>query len=178
MGAIKFRQHCGSAVRFEIPEGDNRPRHICGPCGHIHYENPRIVVGAVCLWDGKILLCKRAIEPRSGFWTVPAGFMEMGETAEEGAARETKEEALATIEIDSLLGAYSVPRIGQVHLFYAARLAQGAFGVGQETLEAMLVGFDDIPWDQLAFPSVDWALHLHREWSRGQGAVWQPRVAP
>lgn len=164
MAPILFCSRCGAQVRLEVPEGDNRERHVCATCGHIHYENPRIVVGAVCVWEDRILLCRRAIEPRSGFWTVPAGFMECGESAEEGAAREALEEALATIEIESLLGAYSVPRIGQVHLFYSARLAGGRFGVGHETLESRLVRYEDIPWDEIAFPSVEWALRLHHDY--------------
>lgn len=161
---MNYCTRCGSPVRLEIPEGDNRERHVCSGCGLVHYENPRIVVGAVCTWEEKILLCKRAIEPRSGFWTVPAGFLECGESAEEGAAREALEEALATIEIESLLGAYSVPSIGQVHLFYAARLEGGRYGAGHETLDARLVPYEAIPWDDIAFPSVAWALRLHRDY--------------
>ncbi|MBM3266101.1 MAG: NUDIX hydrolase [Candidatus Sericytochromatia bacterium] len=176
-GSIRFCTHCGAAVRLEIPAGDNRERHVCPTCAHIQYVNPRIVVGAVSAWEGRLLLCRRGIEPRSGFWTVPAGFMELGESAEEGAVRETLEEACAQVEIAALLGAYSVPRIDQVHLFYAARMLEPAHGSGAETLEARLATWDEVPWEELAFPSVRWALEIYREYAASRREAWQPRAA-
>jgi ADP-ribose pyrophosphatase YjhB (NUDIX family) len=142
---------------LEIPPGDDKQRRVCQRCDFIDYQNPRIVAGAVVLKDDKILLCKRAIEPRKGCWTLPAGFMELGESVEEAAKREAQEEALATIEIDRLLAVYSVPRIGQVHVMFRAHL-HGDFGVGPESEEVKLVDWKDIPWSDLAFPTVVWAL--------------------
>lgn len=145
-----------------IPEGDNRPRLVCPDCGYIAYENPKIVVGAVCEHDGRLLLCRRAIEPRIGFWTVPAGFLEMGEHIAEGAAREVREEACAEIEITGLIGMYEIARIGQIHVFYRARLASPHFAAGHETTDAALFAWENIPWDEMAFPSVVWALNQSR----------------
>ncbi len=150
-----------------VPEGDNRERLVCGRCEFIHYQNPKIVAGAVCTWnDGrgndKILLAKRAIEPRKGFWTLPAGYMELGETTEQAAQREAMEEACATIEIERLLAMYSVARIGQVQIMYRARLVSDDIAAGVESEEVALVDFNDIPWTELAFPTVVWALaHFH-----------------
>ena len=142
---------------LEVPEGDDKQRSVCQTCTFIDYQNPKIVAGSVVLKDGKILLCKRAIEPRKGFWTLPAGFMELGESVEEAAQREAQEEALADIQIDRLLAVYSVPRIGQVQVMFRASL-QGDYGVGPESEEVKLVEWKDIPWSQLAFPTVVWAL--------------------
>jgi len=142
----------------EVPDGDDRERHVCDSCGWIHYVNPKIVVGAVCMWQDKLLLCRRAIEPRRGYWTIPAGYMEENETTQEGAAREAWEEACARIEIGALIGVYSIPRISQVHMIYRAVLPQPEIDVGVESLEVALVDWDDIPWDELAFPTVRWAL--------------------
>jgi ADP-ribose pyrophosphatase YjhB (NUDIX family) len=141
-----------------IPEGDNRERLVCGRCEFIHYQNPKIVAGSVATWGTKILLAKRAIEPRKGFWTLPAGYMELGETTEQAALREAREEACATIEIDRLLAMYSVPRIGQVQIMYRARLVSPDVSAGEESEAVALVERQDIPWDQLAFPTVVWAL--------------------
>ena len=146
-----------------VPEGDTKERLVCRECGFIHYQNPTIVVGTVATWDSRILLCRRAIEPRVGFWTIPAGFLEQHETPEEGAAREAREEACAEIEIDGLLGVYSVARISQIHLLYRARLSSPAIAPGPESLDVALVPLDDIPWRDLAFPSVAWVLERHRE---------------
>ncbi|MBU6373063.1 MAG: NUDIX domain-containing protein [Alphaproteobacteria bacterium] len=148
--------------RLETPEGDDRQRQVCGTCGFINYVNPKIVVGSVVTHGDKILFCRRAIEPRRGFWTLPAGFMEEGETVEEGAMREAREEACATIEIDGLLAVYSIPRISQVQLMFRARLVDSAVAPGPESLEVALLGWDEIPWSELAFPSVKWALEQHR----------------
>ncbi|MFN3213032.1 MAG: NUDIX domain-containing protein [Henriciella sp.] len=147
---------------LEIPEGDDKERSVCQRCEFIDYQNPKIVAGAVVLKDDKILLCKRAIEPRKGFWTLPAGFMELGESVEEAAQREAQEEALAQIEIDSLLAVYSVPRIGQVQVMFRAKLL-GDYGVGPESEEVKLVEWKDIPWSELAFPTVVWALTHYAE---------------
>lgn len=146
-----------------IPEGDDRHRHVCAACETIHYHNPKIVVGSVCTLDDRLLICRRAIEPRLGFWTIPAGYMELGETAEDGAIREAWEEARARIAIDGLLAVYSVPRIGQVQLLYRARLLDPAVEAGPESLEVKLVAWDEIPWDDLAFPTVHWVLRRARE---------------
>ncbi|SDF90466.1 ADP-ribose pyrophosphatase YjhB, NUDIX family [Limimonas halophila] len=148
-----------------IPEGDDRHRLVCGDCGFIHYENPKIVVGAVCYApDERILLCRRNIEPRLGTWTMPAGYMELGEAAETGAAREAWEEAGADIAIESLLGVYSIPHIGQVHLIYRARLLNPeTIEAGPESAELILVPWGDIPWAELSFPSVRWALTHFRD---------------
>lgn len=142
------------------PPDDNRDRMVCGDCGWIHYENPRIIVGAVVRSGSNLLFCRRAIRPRYGFWTVPGGFMELGESPEEGAKREVYEEAGASIEIRSLLGIYAVPRIGQVHLIYLADLIGDVFHAGDESLEVQLFPATQaaIPWDELAFPVNDWAL--------------------
>ncbi|MBM3554322.1 MAG: NUDIX domain-containing protein [Alphaproteobacteria bacterium] len=146
-----------------VPDGDNRERDVCGQCGFIHYVNPKVVAGAVIVEEGKVLLCRRAIQPRRGYWTIPAGFMEVGETVEDGAKREAQEEAMARISLDGLLGLYSIPRIGQVQAIFRARLIEPGFGVGQESLEARLFAWDEIPWTELAFPSVHWALNHWRE---------------
>jgi ADP-ribose pyrophosphatase YjhB (NUDIX family) len=153
---------CCEFVR-RIPEGDNVERDVCARCGHVHYVNPKIVVGSVCSWHGRILLCRRAIEPRRGFWTIPAGYMEERESPTEGAAREAWEEALAKIEIDRLLAVYAVPRISQVQLIFRARLVSADVAPGVESLETRLFAWEEIPWESLAFPSVHWALKHHRE---------------
>lgn len=146
-----------------IPEGDNRQRQVCTDCGFIAYENPKVVVGAVVEDGERILLCRRAINPRRGFWTLPAGFMELHETAEAGAAREAWEEARARIEISQLLAAYTIPRLSQVQLIYRARLSDPAIGAGPESLEVGLFAHADIPWGELAFPSVRWAITQYME---------------
>jgi ADP-ribose pyrophosphatase YjhB (NUDIX family) len=145
------------------PDGDTTERYVCGDCGHIYYTNPKIVVGSVVAHDDKILLCRRAIEPRKGFWTLPAGFLEEHETPEDGARREAQEEALADIVLDALLAVYSVPRISQVQLMYRARLAKPEFGPGPESLEVKLFSWNDIPWSELAFPSALWALNHYKD---------------
>lgn len=153
-----------------VPDGDDRERLICGDCGHIAYENPKIVVGAVVVADdGRILLCRRAIPPRHGYWTLPAGYMEMGETLEEGAAREAWEEARAHITIEGMLGIFSISRIGQVQIIYRARFTDAAsFEPGPESLDVALFAYDDIPWDEMAFPTGRWALEAWRENQGGQ----------
>jgi ADP-ribose pyrophosphatase YjhB (NUDIX family) len=146
-----------------IPEGDNRERQVCPDCGFINYENPKIVVGSVVAWRDRVLLCRRAIDPRRGFWTLPAGYMELHESAVEAAQREAWEEAEARIAIDGLLAVYSIPRISQIQLIYRARLTAPEFAAGPESLEVGLFAWDEIPWSELAFPSVKWALDHYRE---------------
>jgi ADP-ribose pyrophosphatase YjhB (NUDIX family) len=142
-----------------ILEGDNRERLVCPDCDFIAYENPKIVVGSVVAESDRILLCRRAIEPRSGFWTIPAGYMEMGETVTEGAQREAWEEARARIAIDGVLAVYSIARLGQVQVIFRAGLAEPGFSAGPESLEVRQFDWDEIPWNDIAFPSVRWALH-------------------
>lgn len=160
---IKFCNQCGSAVNHAIPnDGDTRIRAICPACGVVHYQNPLNVVGCIPVMDdGRILLCKRNIEPRWGKWTLPAGFMELEETTLQGAARETDEEAGANIEMGRLFSVISVPRVGQVHLFYCARLLSDQFNPGHETIEARLFEAKDIPWDELSFRTVSSTLKLY-----------------
>ena len=160
---MRFCSACGASVALVRPDGDERDRHVCASCATIHYLNPKIVVGAVCTLGDRLLLCRRAIEPRSGFWTIPAGWMENGETAEEGAAREAWEEARARIAIEGLIAVYSIPRIDQVQILYRARLLDASVAPGPESLDVQLVGWDEIPWDELAFPSVHWVLRRAME---------------
>ena len=152
---IKFCRNCGTGVVYRIPDdGDTCERAVCPACDTIHYENPLTVVGTVPYWGDRVLLCKRNIEPRWGKWTLPAGFMELGETTVQGAARETDEEAGAKIEMEGLLSVLSVPSVGQVHIFYLARLLSDQFDPGHETIEARLFTQDEIPWDEIAFRTV------------------------
>jgi len=161
---------------LRIPAGDNRERLVCQDCGFIQYDNPKIVTGAVCTWEDKILLCRRAIEPRYNYWTLPAGYLELNESTAEGAAREAWEEAHAQIEIDALLSIYSIPRISQVLLFYRAKLLNPAVSPGIESLEVALFSWGEIPWSELAFPTVAWALQHYAE-VQGE-AIFAPRTNP
>ncbi|WP_018872563.1 NUDIX domain-containing protein [Thioalkalivibrio sp. ALJ16] len=167
----------GLAPRFQriIPQDDDRERRVCDHCGFIDYENPRIIVGSVAIRDGRVLLCRRAIEPRKGYWTLPAGFMEKRESPAEGACREAWEEARAKLEIDQLLGVYSVPHIGHVQLIYRARLLDDPIAPGPESEEVGLFEFDRLP-STLAFPSVSWALQHYLE-TQDQ-TDFAPRSAP
>lgn len=159
--------------RRRVPDGDNRERLVCDNCEFVHYQNPKIVAGAVILSGERILLARRAIEPRKGFWTLPAGYMELGETTEQAAQREAREEACAEIEIDRLLSVYSIARIGQVQIMYRARLASPDFRPGPESVEVALFSWDDIPWEQLAFPTVVWALmHWRQTRARAEFAAF------
>ena len=146
-----------------IPEGDDRERLTCPDCGFVAYENPKIVVGSVVAVDGRVLLCRRAIEPRRGFWTLPAGYMEMNETVEEGARREAWEEARARIALDGVLAVYSIARLGQVQIIFRAGLAEPGFAAGPESLEVRLFAWEEIPWPEIAFPSVHWSLNAWRD---------------
>jgi ADP-ribose pyrophosphatase YjhB (NUDIX family) len=170
---IKHCRNCGSAVTYRVPDdGDTRPRAICPACATVHYENPLMVVGTLPYWGDQVLLCKRNIEPRWGKWTLPAGFMELDETAAEGAARETDEEAGAQVEMEGLISVISVPRVGQVHLFYRARLLSDQFAPGHETIEAALFREHEIPWEEIAFKTVKETLQRYFEdRRRGQHAV-------
>jgi ADP-ribose pyrophosphatase YjhB (NUDIX family) len=146
-----------------IPAGDDRERLVCDSCGFISYENPKIVVGAVAHLGPRILLCRRAIEPRKGYWTLPAGYLELGESPETGAHREAWEEARAEFAIEQLLGVYSITRISQVQLIYRARLLSPEVAAGPESAEVGLFLWDEIPWEDIAFPSVHWALEHFRD---------------
>ena len=152
---IKHCRDCGTPVQYRLPDdGDTRERAICTACNTVHYENPLNVVGTVPWIGDRVLLCKRNIEPRWGKWTLPAGFMELGESTAQGAARETREEAGAQFEMEDLFSVMSVPRVGQVHLYYRARLTSDVFDPGHETLETRLFREDEIPWEELAFRTV------------------------
>ena len=164
-----FCPACGARVSLEIPPGDNRRRHVCRSCGSIHYQNPKVVVGCLPEWKGKLLLCRRAIEPRHGFWTLPAGFLENGETMEQGAVREAREEANANLEVHGLYTIFSIPHIGQVYAFYRARLLDRDFHAGDESLDVRLFDEAEIPWDELAFPVVHKTLELWGEDRRTGG---------
>jgi ADP-ribose pyrophosphatase YjhB (NUDIX family) len=160
---MKFCSHCGQPVSFRTPDGDHLPRYVCDACGIVHYQNPKLVVGCVPEHEGRILLCKRAIEPRLGYWTIPAGFMENGETTQDGARRESLEEALADVEIGSLLAVVHVLHADQVHVMFRARLPEPRYGVGAESLEVRLVTEAEVPWADIAFRSVDFALRQYFE---------------
>lgn len=158
---MKFCSQCGKPVSQIIPPGDSRLRHVCGHCSAIHYENPRIVAGCIPVWEQKILLCRRAIEPRKGFWTLPAGFMENGETMQAAAARETAEEACARVHNLALYNLIDLPHINQVHVFFRAKLSDLDFAVGEESLEVALFNENDIPWSELAFPTIGRTLECY-----------------
>jgi len=155
---MKFCPNCAAPLANRIPPGDSLPRDVCDACGSVHYQNPKLVVGCVPEWDGRILLCRRAIEPRYGYWTLPAGFMENGETAAQGALRETLEEAGARVEIIAAFSMISVPYVNQVHLFYRARLLDLEFRSGEESLEVALFEEAAVPWKDIAFRTVGLTL--------------------
>jgi len=165
----------GPSIRA-VPEGDDRARLLCPDCGYVVYENPKIVVGSVALWEDRILLCRRAIEPRKGYWTLPAGYLELNETVEQGALREAWEEARAKLELDGLLAIFSIPRISQIQLIYRARLTSPDIDAGPESAEVGLFRWEDIPWSDIAFPSVHWSLNRHRE--IGDGPLGPPGTNP
>ena len=160
-----------------VPEGDTLERAVCAQCGFVDYQNPRVVTGAVVSHEGRVLLCRRAIEPRLGYWTLPAGYLELGETVAEGAMREALEEAEARIVLDGMLACYSISGIGQVQVLFRAGF-DGApvFGAGAESLEVALFAWEDIPWERIAFPSVRWALTAWRE--AGAGPLGAPATNP
>ena len=152
---MKFCSHCGSAaLEFRVPEGDTLPRYVCPVCTTIHYQNPKVVVGCLPECDGQVLLCKRAIEPRRGLWTLPAGFLENGETLIAGALRETMEEAGARVKDTTLYTVISLPHINQIYVMFRGQLAGPDFGAGPESLEVRLFTEDQVPWDELAFRTI------------------------
>ncbi|MBI3141052.1 MAG: NUDIX hydrolase [Rhodocyclales bacterium] len=155
---MNYCSHCGAPVSLKVPAGDHLPRHVCERCGAIHYQNPKLVIGAIPEWDGRILLCRRAIEPRSGLWTLPAGFMENAETTAQAAARETLEEACARIEVGEMFTLINVPHISQVHIVYRARLLNLDFAPGAESLEVRLFDEAAIPWEAIAFRTIGLTL--------------------
>jgi len=159
LAAMNFCSKCGAKVALRVPPGDSLPRHVCDSCNTIHYRNPLVVVGTIPEWEDRILLCKRAIEPRCGLWTLPAGFMELGETTAQGALRETLEEAKARVELGAVFSLLSVPRVDQVHVFYRARLLDRDFAPGEETLEVGLFREGEIPWKEIAFRTISTTLH-------------------
>lgn len=151
---MKFCTECGGTLELRIPEHDDRERHVCGSCAHVHYVNPRLIVCAIPTWQDRVLLCKRAIEPRYGTWTLPGGFMELGESTQEAAARETREEAGANIEVHELYSLFNVIHIDQVHLFFRASLLTPDYTAGIESLDVGLFREPEVPWDNIAFPAV------------------------
>lgn len=153
----------GPHFRKERPEGDDRERDVCGRCGFIDYRNPKVVVGSVLSFEGKVLLCRRAIDPRKGFWTLPAGYLEIGESIEDGARREAYEEARVIAVLERILAVYSVPRISQVQIMFRGTLAAPQSAPGPESLEVRLIDWEEIPWPEIAFPTVGWALRQWRE---------------
>ncbi len=175
---IKHCRVCGTGVSYRVPADDNRERAVCTACSEIHYENPINVVGTVPVWGEQVLLCRRNIEPRYGFWTLPAGFLEMGESTAAGAERETVEEAGARIELQELFTVLNVVRAGQLHLFYRARMLDTTLAPGPETIEARLFREDEVPWDELAFRTVRLTLeHYFADRRRGTFAVHAGDIA-
>ncbi|MBI4995460.1 MAG: NUDIX hydrolase [Rhodocyclales bacterium] len=175
---MNFCSSCGSSVALRIPPGDSLPRHVCDACGAIHYRNPRLVVGALPVWEDKVLLCRRAIEPRRGLWTLPAGFMENGETVAEAALRETREEANANISLGEMFTLISVPHINQVHVVYRATLIDLDFSAGEETLEIRLFDEQDIPWDEIAFRTIALTLQHYFDDRRAGAFRFHPGDLP
>lgn len=157
---MKFCTYCGGSLHRGVPEGDDRPRHICEACGVIHYQNPKLIAGCIPVWGDRVLLCKRAIEPRLGYWTLPAGFMELGETLADAARREAREEANVEVEMDQLYAIFSLPHISQVYVFFRASMVEERYAAGAESLETRLFREEEIPWEALSFASVQRALRL------------------
>lgn len=177
--AMNFCSQCGAPLTRRVPPGDTHPRDVCDQCGTIHYENPKVVVGCLPLWEDRLLLCRRGIEPRLGFWTLPAGFMENDETTAQGAARETLEEACAQVHIGPLQALVNIPHINQVHLFYQGELQSAAHQAGEESLETALFQETDIPWDDLAFRSVRFAMEcFYADLRRGSFQVHTLDLGP
>ena len=158
---MKYCSQCGEGVEQRIPEGDNRERHVCPACGTIHYHNPRVIAGCLPVYGDRVLLCRRAIEPRLGYWTLPAGFMENGESTEDAARRETREEACTEVDIVSLYTLTSIIHVNQVQLIYLAQMPEKRFGPSEESLEVRLFREDEIPWDNLAFETIRQVLTLY-----------------
>jgi ADP-ribose pyrophosphatase YjhB (NUDIX family) len=166
---MNFCCDCGQAVAVRIPEGDHAPRHVCDACGAVHYRNPKIIVGCIPEWQDRILMCRRAIQPRLGLWTFPAGFMELGETTAEGAAREALEESKGRVEVGELFVVINVPDVGQVYMIHRARLLEPAFGPTHESSEVVLMREGEIPWDQIAFRTILHSLrHFYADRAAGR----------
>lgn len=176
---MKFCSQCGSIVELRIPEGDNLPRFVCNQCAAIHYQNPKIVAGCIPEWKDKILLCRRAIEPQYGYWTLPAGFMENYETTADAAQRETREEANANVEIIGLYAMFDIPHISQVYLMFRARLLDLEFNAGEESLEVKLFDEHEIPWNELAFPVINETLkHYYQDRQDNRFDLRHGRIPP
>lgn len=160
---MNFCNQCGAPLRLEVPPTDNRPRHVCSSCDTVHYQNPKIVAGCIPDWDGSVLMCRRSIAPRAGLWTLPAGFMELGETSTEAALRETLEEANARVEVLGLYTVMNLPHIDQVYMMFRGRLLDLEFSAGDESEEVALFKLADIPWNELAFPTIRYTLGFYVE---------------
>ena len=170
---MKYCPQCSHPVRHGIPEGDDRPRHICDACGVVHYQNPKVIAGSIPVWGEQVLLCRRAIEPRWGYWTLPAGFMELGETLAEAACREAREEAHVEVELEPLYTLFSLPHISQVYAFFRARMIENQFAAGLESLEVRLFREHEIPWDEIAFETVRRSLRLYFADRRDGGFIFR-----
>jgi ADP-ribose pyrophosphatase YjhB (NUDIX family) len=176
---MNFCSNCGARLSHRIPPGDNLPRYVCDACTSIFYENPKMIVGCVAEWEGKVLLCRRAIEPRHGLWTVPAGFLENGETTAAGAQRETLEEANARVGIDAFYALYNLPHINQIYLLFRNRLLDAEFGPGAETLETSLVDEHEMPWSEIAFATVrNTLIHYFNDRRKGDFGFHMGTVNP
>jgi len=176
---MKYCSNCGAPVALKIPPGDNLPRHVCDACSIVHYSNPKMVIGCIAEWDGQVLLCRRAIEPRYGLWTLPAGFMENGETVAQAALRETLEEARARVELTEIFSVLSVPHVNQVHIFYRARMIDLDFAPGTESLDVQLFPEAAIPWQEIAFRTVSTTLrHYYTDRTAGAFAFHSGEILP
>jgi len=176
---VNFCSVCGAKVTQRVPPGDSLPRHVCDNCSTVHYRNPLVVVGTIPEWEDQILLCRRAIEPRRGLWTLPAGFMELGETTAQAALRETLEEAQARVDLGEVFALLSVPHVDQVHVFYRARLLDREFAAGEETLEVALLRESDIPWKEIAFRTVSSTLrHFYADRKAGAMGFHSGEILP
>jgi ADP-ribose pyrophosphatase YjhB (NUDIX family) len=176
---MKYCSNCGAPVALKVPPGDNLPRHVCDACGTVHYSNPKLVIGCIPEWRDQVLLCRRAIEPRYGLWTLPAGFMENAETVAQAALRETLEEARARVELGEMFSVLSVPHVSQVHIFYRARLVDLDFGPGAESLEVQLFPESAIPWQEIAFRTVSTTLrHYYADRTAGTFGFHTGEILP
>ena len=176
---MKFCPNCGAPVVLKIPPGDNLPRHVCDVCASVHYQNPKMVIGCIPDWEGRVLLCRRAIEPRHGLWTLPAGFMENGETTPQAAARETLEEANAQVTVGDLYSMYNIPHINQVYLLFRAQLLNLDFSPGVESLEVALFEEAAIPWKEIAFRTISTTLrHYYEDRKQGRYGCHSGAILP
>jgi ADP-ribose pyrophosphatase YjhB (NUDIX family) len=174
---MNYCSQCGKELSYTIPAGDDRHRHVCPACDTVHYQNPNIITGCIAVHEDRVLLCKRAIEPRAGLWTLPAGFLENGETLSEGALRESREEANANLALEGLYGIFDITHINQVYMLYRATLLDLSFHPGDESLETALFAESEIPWDALAFPVIGLALeHFYEDLARGDFTLKTGRI--